>query len=184
MDSATCHVFCAKKPAKLLRQVAPPLLAALGLREEKVSSPDYESYSLEELYEAYNSVNRESWPDRVKQIEEILNDPEKVQVLKLEAERLGQSEYGDSLLTSFTKKISYYAKGSYLWVSIFCTTIFLFAVIHSTRTGEINFRGSTYLREEGAVFYWLLLSFCIWWLLFFSSILLVKLTKKIKGINN
>ncbi|QYJ91145.1 DUF3169 family protein [Shewanella halotolerans] len=38
---------------------------------------DYTKYSVEELEDAYRHIDRDRWPDRVKEIELILNDPVK-----------------------------------------------------------------------------------------------------------
>jgi hypothetical protein len=44
--------------------------------------PDFDSYTLEELLQAYSGIDREKWPDRAKKIEGILNKPENVAKLK------------------------------------------------------------------------------------------------------
>jgi hypothetical protein len=41
---------------------------------------DYSKYSVEELEDAYKHIDREKWPDRVKEIESILIDPVKRQL--------------------------------------------------------------------------------------------------------
>ena len=38
---------------------------------------DYSKYSVEELEDAYRHIDRDKWPDRVKEIELIINDPVK-----------------------------------------------------------------------------------------------------------
>jgi hypothetical protein len=52
-----------------------------------MQEPDYESYSLEELQQVYNGINREKWPERYKKVKAILNDPVNVEKLKLEAQK-------------------------------------------------------------------------------------------------
>ena len=43
--------------------------------------PDYKKYSLVQLKEALHSIDREKWPERVKEIENILNDPKAISKL-------------------------------------------------------------------------------------------------------
>ncbi|WP_346837036.1 hypothetical protein [Microbulbifer sp. SAOS-129_SWC] len=47
-----------------------------------VIKPNYKNYSLRELREALDSIDREKWPDRVKEIEAILKEPASLSKLK------------------------------------------------------------------------------------------------------
>ncbi len=50
-----------------------------------MNSPDYSKYSLEELYQALETIERSSWPERVQTIEAILNDPKKRKRLEVKS---------------------------------------------------------------------------------------------------
>ncbi len=47
-----------------------------------MSKPDYSQYSLEELKESLEWIDRDEWPDRVAEIKSILNDPKKRKALE------------------------------------------------------------------------------------------------------
>lgn len=47
-----------------------------------MSSLNYERYNLDELHDVLENIDREKWPDRVAQVEGILNDPKRIKRLR------------------------------------------------------------------------------------------------------
>lgn len=75
-------------PAKLARS---PLMS--GARFKGVidmKEPDYDSYTLEQLLDVRKNIDRESYPERFHRIENILNDEEKLEKLKLAQEKVDE----------------------------------------------------------------------------------------------
>ncbi len=60
-----------------------------------MSMPDYESYSLRDLIDVLNNIDRDKYPDRVQAIENILNDNEKYLILKAQHEEMLKQEEAD-----------------------------------------------------------------------------------------
>ncbi len=57
-----------------------------------MKEPDYDNYSLEQLYEALEMIDRERWPERVRKIESLLSEPESFRRLKKEQRMVDQQE--------------------------------------------------------------------------------------------
>jgi len=51
-----------------------------------MSKPDYSECSIDELKNILEFIDHNKWPDRVAEIESILNDPKKMEVLEREQE--------------------------------------------------------------------------------------------------
>ena len=61
------------------------------------AKPNYKNYSLRELHEALNSIDREKWPDRVEEIEAILKDSASLSKLKAKERKQRKVESDESV---------------------------------------------------------------------------------------
>ena len=69
-----------------------------------MKEPDYEKYSLSDLHEALERIDRTKWPDRVEKIESLLNDPirsEKLRVQQIQKDTLDRSERQRNLMSTY-----------------------------------------------------------------------------------
>ena len=72
-----------------------------------MKEPDYDSYTLEQLLDVRKNIDRESYPERFHRIENILNDGEKLEKLKLAQEKLKE----DIKSLTSPKKVAHFVCG-------------------------------------------------------------------------
>jgi hypothetical protein len=117
-----------------------------------MEEPDFESYNLDELKQVYHRIDRERFPDRFQKIEAILNDPEKVEVLRHKKSKHDDIEPILSIVykkvIAWPKKYSTKEAVTTVIVSIFTLGLILYMQAFPLKGGQV-----IYAYEHPTFFY-------------------------------
>ena len=119
-----------------------------------MEEPDYDSYNLAELQQVYHRIDRMRFPDRFKKIEEILNDPKKVEELR---QKKSSHDDIEPLFQILSRKVKSYPEKNTLrasaWtfvgISVFMVLFFFW--------GRIPLRNITLYADQQTTLYWLVM---------------------------
>jgi len=102
------------------------------MKIDDVDEPDYSQYSLEELREAAQSINRKAYPERYVKIKKILDQP------------VASGFYDEVQVLEHKQQQQQEVKKGYFWSAIVLWCYGLYMLY----TGDISYRRSHYFIEQ------------------------------------
>jgi hypothetical protein len=114
------------------------------------SSPNYSSYSLEELYDTLENINHEEYPERVIAIKAIIQEKRDINPEEFKTEE--------------KKKSGFTSKDKYQLLLLILSIVFVFTLY----LGYLPIRGVSWItKEEQPLYYWSAVSGLIVWAIYY-----------------